>query len=137
MSDCTRKEVVDRDYVHALAGNGIEVGRAGGDQGLALAGFHLGNVAQVQSGTAHELDIEMAHAQGPVGGFAHRGKCLGQQGIERSPVLVALLELVRLGTQLGIGKTPEFIFQDVDRVGVSPQFLQRLLVAGPQDTFKH
>jgi hypothetical protein len=39
--------VVDRDQVSALAGQRIQVERQGGDQGLALAGGHLGDLALV------------------------------------------------------------------------------------------
>jgi hypothetical protein len=41
--------VVDRHHVHALAGQGIEVHRQRGHQGLALAGAHLGDLAGVQA----------------------------------------------------------------------------------------
>ena len=40
--------VVDRDDVHAFTGQGVEVGGQRPDQGLALTGAHLGDVAQVQ-----------------------------------------------------------------------------------------
>ena len=52
--------VVDRDDVDALALQRIEVGGQGGDQGLALAGDHLGDVAAVEDHAAHELDVVSA-----------------------------------------------------------------------------
>ena len=77
--------VVDRDHVHALGRQGIEVGRQGGDQGLALAGAHLGDLAVVQHHAADELDVEVAHAQGADAGLAHHGEGLGQQVVELVP----------------------------------------------------
>jgi hypothetical protein len=122
--------------VHALAGQRVQVGGAGGDQGLALAGAHFGDVAQVQRRAAHHLDVEVAQAQGAVGRLAHGGERLRQQRVQGGAVLVALLELVRLGPQFGVGQPPELVLEDVDRVGVAAQQLQGLLVAGPQDAFK-
>src|SRR4051812_10720026 len=71
--------VVDRDDVHALAGQRVEVGRERRDKGLALTGLHLGDVAEVQRGTAHELDVEVPLTQGPLRRLADGGEGLGQQ----------------------------------------------------------
>ena len=40
--------VVDRDHVDALAGQRVQVHRQGRDEGLALAGLHLGDPPEVQ-----------------------------------------------------------------------------------------
>ena len=50
--------VVDRDDVHAAGGDRVEVGGQGGDEGLALTGLHLGDVAEVQGRAAHQLHVE-------------------------------------------------------------------------------
>ena len=55
--------VVDRDDVHALAGERVEVGRQHGDEGLALTGLHLGDVAEVEGRRAHDLHVEGPHAR--------------------------------------------------------------------------
>ena len=78
--------VVDRDDVHPVAGEGVEVGRQGRDQGLALTGAHLGDVAQVQRRTTHDLDVVVPLAQGALGGLPDRREGLGQQGVEGLPV---------------------------------------------------
>ena len=57
--------VVHGDDVDAVAGEGIEVGRSSGHEGLAFTGLHFGDVAQVKGSAAHQLDVEVAHAQGP------------------------------------------------------------------------
>ena len=56
--------VVHGDDVDAVSGEGIEVGRSSGHQGLTFTGLHFGDVAQVKGGATHHLDIEVAHAQG-------------------------------------------------------------------------
>ena len=55
--------VVDRYHVDAPAGKGIEVHRQRGDQGLAFAGFHLGNLAPVEDNAPDELNVVVALAQ--------------------------------------------------------------------------
>ena len=55
--------VVHGDDVHALAFQRIEIHRQRGDQGLALAGAHLGNLTAMQHHAADQLHIEMPHAQ--------------------------------------------------------------------------
>ena len=74
--------VVDRDHVHALAFQGVEVGGQRGDQRLALAGLHLGDAALVQDHAADQLHVEMALAQGPLGGLAHHRERLDQQVVQ-------------------------------------------------------
>ena len=66
-----------------FAGERIEVERQGGDQGLAFAGAHLGDLALVQDEPADELNIVMALADGALGGLAHGGKGLGQEIVQR------------------------------------------------------
>jgi hypothetical protein len=68
--------------VHALAGQGIEVHRQRGHQGLALAGAHLGDLAVVQGHAADQLHVEVAHLEDALAGLAHRGKGFGQQVVQ-------------------------------------------------------
>ena len=75
--------VVDGDHMHTTAGEGVEIGRQGGDQGLALAGLHLGDLAVVQHHAADQLHIEVAHAEHPLAGLTHHGEGLGEQLIEQ------------------------------------------------------
>ena len=62
--------IVDGDDMDAVAGERIEIGRKGGDEGLAFAGPHLGDGAFVQHHAADELHIEMALAERALGGLA-------------------------------------------------------------------
>ena len=57
----TGEVVVDRDHVNATTGKCIEVTRQGGDQGLALASFHLSDLAFMEDHATNQLNVEMAH----------------------------------------------------------------------------
>ena len=74
--------IVDGDDVHALARQGVEVGRQGGHQGLALAGFHLGDTALVQDDAADELHPVGAHAQHALVRLPADGEGLGQDVVQ-------------------------------------------------------
>ena len=50
--------------MHALAGERVEVTPERRDQGLALTGLHLGDLALVQHHRAEDLNIVGAHAKG-------------------------------------------------------------------------
>jgi hypothetical protein len=125
--------VVHGDDVHALAGQRVEVRRCGRDEGLALAGLHLGDVAQVQRGAAHELHVEVALAEGAAGGLADRGERLGQQVVERLALGEPGLEPVGLLTQLGVGQRGEAVLQRVDLRGEAGQLLDDPSLTEAQD----
>ena len=71
--------VVDRDHVHAPAGEGVQVGRQGRHQGLTLAGLHLGDLAGMKHHAADQLHIEVAHPQHPLARLAADGEGLGEK----------------------------------------------------------
>ena len=102
--------VVDSDQVALAPGQGVEDQGQGRDQGLALAGHHLGDLALVQDVAAHELHVVRPQAEGPLRGHAHHGEDLGQGTLEgellfsdRLPELVHLLEHPRALQALGPG----------------------------------
>ena len=65
--------------MHALGRQGVQVGGQGGNQRLAFAGAHLGNLALVKRDTADELDVEMTQTQRALSRLADGGKGLRQQ----------------------------------------------------------
>jgi hypothetical protein len=77
--------VVDGDDVHAVAGDRVQVRRQRRHQGLALTGAHLGDVAQVQRGAAHDLHVEVTLAEDPLRRLAHGGEGLGIRSSRVSP----------------------------------------------------
>ena len=83
--------VVDRDEVHAAAGQRVQVARQRRDEGLAFAGLHLRDPTEVQRRAAHDLDVEVALAEHPLAGLADGRERLREQVVER---VVDELELV-------------------------------------------
>ena len=128
--------VVDGDEVHALAGERVQIGRQGRDEGLALTGLHLGDPAQVQGGAAHELDVEVAQAQGAGGRFTDGGKGSGRRSSSVLAVLVPLAEAVGLFAQLGVGEGLERGFQGINGIGIVPQLPQGFFVTRAEKFFE-
>ncbi len=78
-----REIFVDGHDVHALSGERIEVDRKRGDERLALARAHLGDLAVVQHHSADELHVEGAHADRAARGLAGGRECFRKDLIER------------------------------------------------------
>ena len=74
--------VVDGDDVDAAAGEGIEIAGQGGDEGFAFAGLHLGDLSGVEDDATDELNVEVAHADGALAGFADDGEGFGEDVVE-------------------------------------------------------
>ena len=77
-----REVIIHGDDVDSAAGEGVEIAGEGGDEGLAFAGLHLGDLALVEDHAADELDVEVAHADGALAGLADDGEGLGEDGVE-------------------------------------------------------
>ena len=130
-----REVVVDGDDVHALALEGVEVGRQRRHEGLALTGLHLGDVAHVQRRSAHDLDVEVALAEGALGRLPHRGERLRQDVVEGLTVGQALAEDVGLAAQLGVGELLEVLLDRVDLGGDALELLDDAPLTGTQQSF--
>ena len=91
--------IVDRNDMHAFSGQGIEIGRQGGDQGFSFTGFHFGDVASVEHDAADQLDVEMAHLHGPPRGFPHRCEGFRQDVVKVFSVIETFTKLGRLPAQ--------------------------------------
>ena len=76
----------------AFAFEGIEIDGQGGDQRLAFAGLHLGDLAFVQHHAADQLHVEMALAQRALGRLADRGEGFRQQVVQGFAVPQPLFE---------------------------------------------
>ena len=100
--------------MHPAPGQGVQIGRKGGDQRLALTGFHLGNVALVQEHAAHQLRVKGPQTQSPARGLPAIGKCLGQQRIQAFTAFKAGFQLGRLVDQPLIGQSFEFRLKRID-----------------------
>jgi hypothetical protein len=91
--------VVDRDHVHAAAGQTVQRRGERCGHGLALAGAHLRDPALVQDDAADELDVEVAHAEGPLHRLARRGEDFRQDPVHGFLELL-LLALAPLSGEL-------------------------------------
>ena len=109
--------VVGGDELRVAAGESVEVERKRGDEGLALAGGHFGDLAFVERDAADELHVVVHHvprefvlAHGDLaaveaaGGVFDDGKGLGQKLVEGFAGLEAVAELAGLRPELVIGK---------------------------------
>ncbi len=110
--------VVDGDEVDTGCRHRVEVERRRGDEGLALTGLHLGDVAFVKDDAAHHLDVEH-----PLLGFAparlaHSCECLEEKLLQRLAVLEPLPELGCLPAKLVVGERLELRFERRDERGL-------------------
>ncbi len=119
-----REIVVRRDDVHALAGQRVQVAGKGTDEGLAFTGLHLGDVAPVERGAAHELDVEVALATDTDRSFTNGSEGLRHDRVEGLAVGDPCAELVGLFAELGIAECLKILFDEVDTVRDLLQFLQ-------------
>jgi hypothetical protein len=125
--------VVDRDDVHAPARQGVEVGGQHAGQGLALAGAHLGDVAHVQRGAAHDLHVEVPLAQRAAGRLPGDREGLHEDVVDGLAVGEPLPEDVGLRPQLGVGHRDEVVLDPVDGVGDGLEPAQGLALTGAQE----
>ncbi len=106
--------VIHRHHVDALAGERIQVDGERGNQGLAFAGLHLGDVALVQHHAADQLDVEMALAERALGGLADGGEGRHQEIVERLALGDLRLELGGPGLQRLVRQRRDLRLQGVD-----------------------
>ena len=128
-----REVVVDRDDVDATPGERVQVRREGGHQGLALTGLHLGDVAEVQRRSTHQLDVEVPLAEHPLGRLADGRERLRHQRVEALPLGEPLLELVGLCAQLLVGHRDEVVLDGVDGLRDAVELAQDLALADAED----
>ena len=95
--------------------SGVEIDRQRGDQGLAFAGLHLGDLALVQDHAADQLHVEMALAERALGRLAHGGEGRHQDVVERGAVGDLLLELGGARLERLVGERLQLLLQRVDR----------------------
>ena len=91
----------------------------------------------MQRGAAHHLHVEVPLVQHPPGGFARDREGLGQQLVEAFPGGVALLELVGLAAQLGVGQLLDVMGQGADVVGHTFEALDHAAFTKAQHSRQH
>ena len=125
--------VVDGDDVDALAFERIEVGGQRGDERLAFARLHLGDLAAVQHHAADQLHVEVPHVQHAASGLADDRERLDQQIVERLAVGDALAEFDGLVAELFVGERLDPWFERADLGDARTQPLELALVLGADD----
>ncbi len=118
--------------MHPFLRQRIEINRQGGDEGLAFAGFHLGDHAPVQNDPAHQLNIEMALAERAFGGLAHGRKSLDEKFVEFAPLFELGAEAGGLRAQFLIRKRREARLGVVDEVDERMQAFDVAVVGGTE-----
>ena len=129
----SRQIVVHGDDMDAVAREGVEVDGQGGDQGLALAGLHLGDLPLMKNDTAEQLDVVVPHAQGAARGFANGGEGGNQQVVETGALLEAGSSFAGAGPQLVVAQRFEFRLEGVDPVHERLKPLQVTVVLAAED----
>ena len=97
--------IVDRDHVHALAFQRVQIAGQRGHQRFSFAGLHFGDLALVQHHAADQLHVEMAHVEEAAAGLAHDGEGLDQQIVERGALRDSFLEFDGFGGEVDIGQS--------------------------------
>jgi hypothetical protein len=118
--------------VDPAPGQGIEVGRQGRHQRLALAGAHLGDLALVEHDAADQLDVEVAQAEGAGGRLAHHREGLREQLLEAGAGGQARAQLRGLGGQRGSVERRDGFAQLIDGAHRLAQRTQGALVVGAE-----
>ena len=103
--------VIDGDHMDALALEGVEIAGQGGDEGLALAGLHLGDPALVEHQRAEDLHREVLHLQHAPAGLPAGGKGLGEDILEGLAGGETGPERIGHAPELGIAHRREFFIQ--------------------------
>src|ERR1700761_8399272 len=69
----TGEIIVYRHDMHPFAGQTVEIGREGGNEGLTFTGSHFCDLALMEDGTSYELNIVMHHIPGDGAACGHPG----------------------------------------------------------------
>src|SRR5579862_3280568 len=128
--------VVRRHEMDAAARERVQVHRLGGDERLALAGLHLGDVALVEDDAAHQLDVEEADAERALERLPHGGEGLEDEVVEGLAVLEPLAELHRLGGELLVGQRLELGLERADVGRLLGEPLETPAFTGAEDLFE-
>ena len=95
-----RQIVVDRDNMHALPFQRIQIGRQKTGLCLSFAGSHLRDPSLMQDNTADQLHSVMLRVENPPGRLADKSIRLRQKVVQSLPFGESFLELLCLITHL-------------------------------------
>ena len=127
------KVVVDRDDVHAVSGERVEVSGECGDERFALAGLHLGDAPLMEHDAADELHAVGIKPEHAARGLAHGGEGFGQNVVERFAVGEPRLEFRRLGAQLLVRQSVVLVRHRLDLIDDRINALELPLGVGAEE----
>ena len=90
------KIIVDRNDMHSLFAERVEVSGKRCHKGFTFACFQLRNSALMHAYTAHQLNFVMTHVQNPVRRFSHDGERVVHNLVERFAVFKPTFQNVGL-----------------------------------------
>ncbi len=128
-----RQVIVHRHDMDAPAAEGVERRRESGDQRLALARLHLGDLARVQHHSSDELHVEMPHRHGAPRRLARQRERLVQEVVRRGPALELLPQAQIALADLIVAEGAHLRLERVDRGDARLQPAQLPLVLGADD----
>ena len=118
----------------AFSGEGVEVDGERPDEGFAFPGLHLGHHPAMQDDPADHLDVEVPHLHGSAPGFAHHGKRLREELVQRLTVLHPQAELGGAGPQLLVALRLIARLELVDTGDRGTHLLDESVRPRPEDT---
>ena len=95
--------VVDRDNMHALSGQRVQIRGKRGDKRFAFTGLHLRDTALMEDNAAHQLHPVGAQSQHAVRRLPDGGERLRKNVVQRLPRLQTVFELLCFRLQLRVG----------------------------------
>ena len=95
--------VVDRDNMHALAGERLQIGGKGCDERLTFARLHLGNASLEETDAADDLHMEVAHAEHTAARLPESREGVAENIFQRLALGEPSLEDARLRLEFLIG----------------------------------
>ena len=119
--------------MHALAFEGVQVQREAGDERLAFAGLHLGDVTLMEDDPAHQLDVEHPLIRLTETGLPDGREGLEEQLLEALAPLEPFPELGCLGAQLLVRESPKIGLERGDVGGLVGQPLHPPALADAED----
>ncbi len=118
--------VVDGDDVNALACQGVQIRRQGGDQRFAFARLHFGNAALMQGDAADDLHVIVFELEHAPRRFPDDRKGVVENVVQRFARFQPVFEDLRLLAQLCVRHFAVFGFQ---RLHAKSHFVQLFHIA--------
>jgi hypothetical protein len=133
--------VIDCDYVDTVPGESVKIGRQGGDQGFAFAGFHFGDLSLMENDSPSQLLVVMPHLQCKLCGAANCGKRFWEEVIKGFSIVQPPLEFFGLATETFAVETLKIGFKRIYLINYRLEALEfsfvRITPHDAEELFEH